>query len=219
MSRYTSKPGVDWRKIEERVQAGESLREIERSLPPSQRPSHQGISKRARKEGWTEEARKALVATEFKVAATNGKASISNKLAIIAALEKGVPLKVAAGAVGISEQTLLNWRNDDLAFRAECEQAQLKFVQNNLSRIDAAAERGDWKAAVWQLSKHPKSKADYAEEKAVGGPAVQIILSMPKPGSELEVIEAKAVDVIEERPSQLLTGPPESGEDVEIVGG
>jgi hypothetical protein len=215
LPRYTSKPGVDWRKIEERVKAGQSFRNIEEAIGTV---THQAISKRARKEGWTEEARLEAVAQNFKPTGQNGNSGIGNKLAIIAALEKGVPLKVAAGAVGISEQTLLNWRNDDLAFRAECEQAQLKFVQNNLSRIDAAAERGDWKAAVWQLSKHPKSKADYAEEKAVGGPAVQIILSMPKPGSELEVIEAKAVDVtLEEKgPDNLLSSP---DSDVEIVGG
>jgi mannitol/fructose-specific phosphotransferase system IIA component (Ntr-type) len=214
LPRYTSKPGVDWRKIEERVRAGQSFRNIEEAIGTV---THQAISKRARKEGWTEEARLEAVAREFKATGKNGSSGIGNKIAIIHALEKGVPLKVAAGAVGVTEQTLLNWRNDDLVFRAECEQAQLKFVQSNLERIDAAAARGDWKAAVWQLSKHPKSKADYAEEKAVGGPSVQIVLSMPKPGQELEIIEAKAVDVTleEKEPGNLLPSP-ES--DVEIVG-
>jgi hypothetical protein len=214
MPRYTSKPGVDWRKIEERVKAGQSFRNIEEAIGTV---THQAISKRARKEGWTEEARLEAVASNFKPTGQNGNSGIGNKLAIIAALEKGVPLKVAAGAVGVAETTLHLWKREDATFAVECENAQLRFVQANLERIDAAAARGDWKAAVWQLSKHPKSKADYAEEKAVGGPAVQIVLSMPKPGSELEVIEAKAVDVtLEEKGPELLSGPSEG--DVEIVG-
>ena len=217
MPRYTAKPGVDWRKIEERVKAGQSFRNIEEAIGTV---THQAISKRARKEGWTEEARLEQVASNFKPTGRNGSSGIGNKLSIIQALEKGVPLKVAAGAAGVSENTLKNWRQEDGLFAAEVEAAQLRFVQANLERIDAAAARGDWKAAVWQLGKHPKSKQDYAEEKAVGGPTVNVILSMPKPGGELQVIEAKAVavDVIEEKgPDHLLTGP--NGEDVEVVGG
>lgn len=186
MTKYSSKPGVDWPEIERRVRAGESFRSIEESLGTV---SHQGIAKRARKEGWTEDARKALAATSFKVAKTNGKASIERKLEIIASLEKGTPYKVAAGAVGVCENTLLNWRNEDEAFAAECEAAEWRFVRKNVGRIDSAAERGDWKAAQFLLGKHPRSKETYADEKTAGGMNLQVILNIPKPGSIQEVID------------------------------
>jgi hypothetical protein len=192
MPKYSAKPNVDWAYIEQRVRAGDSFRAIEESLPEDARVSHQAISKRADKEGWTEAARLSQVASTFKVAESNGKASISRKLAIIEALEKGVLLKTAAGAVGIGETTLQQWKREDEAFRVECEAAIDRFIQKNLNRIDAAAERGDWKAAQWMLGKHPRSKADYAEEKQQGGASLNIVLSIPKPGQAQEL---KAIDV------------------------
>jgi hypothetical protein len=192
MPKYSAKPNVDWAYIEQRVRAGDSFRAIEESLPEDARVSHQAISKRAEKEGWTEAARLAQVASTFKVAESNGKASISRKLAIIEALEKGVLLKTAAAAVGIAEGTLHQWKREDEAFEAECEAATNRFIQKNLQRIDAAAERGDWKAAQWMLGKHPRSKADYADEKQQGGASLNIVLSIPKPGQAQEL---KAIDV------------------------
>jgi hypothetical protein len=170
MTRYNAKPGVDWLEIERRVRAGDSFRSIEQDHDVS----HQAISQRATKEGWTEEARLALAAKEFKVVEANGKATVGAKLAVIQALENGVLLKTAAGAAGISERTLREWRETDAAFAAECEKAVDRFIQANLELIQAA---------------------DYAEEKAGGnGNTVNIVLSIPKPGSpiELEVIDTQA---------------------------
>jgi hypothetical protein len=198
MTRYNAKPGVDWLEIERRVRAGDSFRSIEQDHDVS----HQAISQRATKEGWTEEARLQLAAKEFKVVEANGKATVGAKLAVIQALENGVLLKTAAGAAGISERTLREWRETDAAFAAECEKAVDRFIQANLELIQAAAKRGDWKAAQWMLGKHPKSKADYAEEKAGGnGNTVNIVLSIPKPGQAIELIEV--IDTQAEPPPAL----------------
>jgi hypothetical protein len=202
MPRYTAKPNVDWAYIEERVKAGESFRSIEESLPKDAKVSHQGISKRAEREGWTQYAKTKLAAKQFIVAEGLGKKTVERKLAIIADLENGLLLKTAAVANGITEQCLREWRSEDAVFAQECEQAQERFIRENLGIIQQAGRRGDWKAAQWMLGKHPRSKADYAEEKQQGGTSLNIVLSIPKPGGELRAIEEAKVELIEDHSNE-----------------
>jgi hypothetical protein len=199
MPKYSAKPNVDWAYIEQRVRAGDSFRAIEESLPEDVRVSHQAISKRAEKEGWTQDAKLKLAAKQFKVAEGLGKNTVERKLAIIKDLENGLLLKTAAMANGVSEATLRNWRTEDSVFSDECDAAQERFIRENLGIIQAAGRRGDWKAAQWMLGKHPRSKADYAEEKQQGGASLNIVLSIPKPGGELRAIEEAKVELIEDK--------------------
>jgi hypothetical protein len=202
MPRYSAKPNVDWAYIEQRVKAGESFRSIEESLPKDAKVSHQGISKRAEREGWTREAQLKLAAKQFKVAEGLGKNTVERKLAIIKDLENGLLLKTAAMANGVSESTLHQWRREDEVFAAECDEAQERFIRENLGIIQQAGRRGDWKAAQWMLGKHPRSKADYAEEKQQGGASLNIVLSIPKPGGEIRAIEEAKVELIEDRSNE-----------------
>lgn len=198
MTKYTAKPGIDWVAIEARVRAGEAALQIAKD----HEVSCQAISKRARKEGWRKTALQVRAETEFKPAAVNGKGRPETKLAIIHALEKGVQQKTAAGVAGIAEDTLLEWKTRDPAFREECQAAVQRFIQTNLGRVDKAADRGDWKAATWMLGKHPASKPDYAEDAiGKGGAVLNIILNIPKPGqATIEAAEVQMIDVTPDKP-------------------
>jgi transposase-like protein len=92
---------------------------------------------------------------------------------ILCALSSGVSVEIAAQSVGISRSTLFGWLQLGREARVLSEQGvkvlpvQQKYldfldsserefaisIANAVARISRASEKGDWRAAVWWLSK------------------------------------------------------------------
>jgi hypothetical protein len=184
MSRYNSKPGVDWNAIRTDFAAGLSTRECaKRTLARDGVPiTHRAIQKRGAKEGW--DAKSAIVAATARlpsiVAQAAGAATTTTRTepaarAILESLQKGLPYRTAASLAGISERTLTNWRETDAEFAELCERSIETWHASMVGHVDAAAPR-DWKAAQWRLQSHAKTKGDYAEKS--GGTNIQVNLNI-----------------------------------------
>ena len=84
---------------------------------------------------------------------------------LLEVVKTGLPLKFASASVGISYDTLAEWRNRDPKFAEALEIARLASVEERWLKIQQAAEdteklRGDWKALAWCLERsHPESFA------------------------------------------------------------
>lgn len=101
---------------------------------------------------------------------------------IVQAVRKGLPWCHAAAIANIGERTLLNWRTegeketDGIYFQLmrDVKKAQAQWVEDRLSRIDAAADSGNWVASAWQLERRDpdhfslRNKHEIVSEK--GGP-------------------------------------------------
>ncbi len=70
---------------------------------------------------------------------------------ICEAIASGVPYKFAAAIGGISEDTFHEWRRTIPAFSESIEAAVAEGIQARLFLIQAAADKGDVKAAQWWL--------------------------------------------------------------------
>ena len=184
---------VDWDEIKQRVQAGESYS----SVANDHDVSRQAITKRCKKEGWisdrpiTTAVRRQLHkrnqaqegATAQPVAVqpaepVEAKPSASvairadKKAAVLDLLRDGVPKVHAAQAVGVHENTLLRWLNEDAEFGGEARAAESAAVALRVQRIGKAGEK-DWRADSWYLERTQRATFGADAGKA-GGIAVQI---------------------------------------------
>ena len=72
---------------------------------------------------------------------------------LLAALEAGATLRMAAAAAGVSEDTLSRWRKTRPDLQAEINQAEAQGAVKALEQIRAAAQGGAWQAAAWMLER------------------------------------------------------------------
>ena len=72
---------------------------------------------------------------------------------LLAALEAGATLRMAAAAAGVSEDTLSRWRKTRPGLQAEMDQAEAQGAVKALEQIRAAAQGGAWQAAAWMLER------------------------------------------------------------------
>lgn len=72
---------------------------------------------------------------------------------LLAALESGATLRMAAAAAGVSEDTLSRWRKTRPGLQAEMDQAEAQGAVKALEQIRAAAQGGAWQAAAWMLER------------------------------------------------------------------
>lgn len=72
---------------------------------------------------------------------------------LLAALEAGATLRMAAAAAGVSEDTLSRWRRNRPGLQAEMDQAEAQGAVKALEQIRAAAQGGAWQAAAWMLER------------------------------------------------------------------
>ena len=92
--------------------------------------------------------------------------------AILGLLKDGVPKLHAAQAVGVHENTLNRWLNDDSGFSAEVRAAESAAVALRVQRIGKAGEK-DWRADSWYLERTQRGTFGSDAGKG-GGLAVQI---------------------------------------------
>jgi transposase len=72
--------------------------------------------------------------------------------AFIACLERGLPLKVAAKAVGVGIDTVYDWIRRNKDFAQEVRATDLKSLEANLAYVKDAREDA-WQAAAWILER------------------------------------------------------------------
>lgn len=202
-----SKPGVDWDHIQQRYEAGDTPGAIARS---GVGVSRQAIQKRVNRQGWKQDpAQRAFKDRQrwLAVAAPpptgngnsgglkryHGKDTPEARAQILATLERGATLELAAKAAGISEATLHNWKNADPLFMAQIEAARCGHAIEHIGVIDHAGRNNhDWKASAHLLAKNPLTKADYGDTAKAGGPAIQVVLNVQCAGDEPETITIEA---------------------------
>ena len=180
---------VDWDEIRERVQAGEGFTSVANDYDVSR----QAIQKRCKKEEWvskqprTMAVRRALrqrnqatqpvqPAQPVAVAVAQPSAVViareDKREAVLALLKDGVPKVHAAQAVGVHENTLTRWIQEDSEFSAEVRAAESAAVALRVQRIGKAGEK-DWRADSWYLER--TQKATFGSDAGKGGGlAVQI---------------------------------------------
>jgi DNA invertase Pin-like site-specific DNA recombinase len=184
---------VDWDEIRQRVQAGEGYSSVAKDYEVSR----QAITKRCNKEGWisdrpiTTAVRRQLRkrnqaqprATAQPVAVQPSQpveavpsATVAvrhdRKAAVLDLLKDGVPKIHAAQAVGVHENTLTRWLNEDAEFGGAVRAAESAAVALRVQRIGRAGEK-DWRADSWYLER--TQKATFGSDSGKGGGlAVQI---------------------------------------------
>ena len=73
-------------------------------------------------------------------------------LDVVARVQDGVPVKLAAAAAGVDATTLWRWRQKDAELDHAIDRARALWVTRQVLRIDAAADK-DWKAAAFLLER------------------------------------------------------------------
>ena len=71
--------------------------------------------------------------------------------AIADALGRGLAVSAACAIAGIGTRTFHTWRNNNVAFQDQIEEAISRGIDNRLKRIEAASDSGDWRASAWLL--------------------------------------------------------------------
>ena len=199
---------VDWSAIQARVLAGEGYMSVAKDFDVSR----QAIQKRCKREEWlrgkdrTMAVRRELHkrnqvaqpvqpvqpvqpdAQPVAVAVAQPKAVVvdrdDKRNAVLELLSDGVPKIHAAQAVGVHENTLTRWMNEDREFSAKARAAESAAVALRVQRIGKAGEK-DWRADSWYLERTQKATFGSDSGKG-GGVAVQINIVR---GNEPEVID------------------------------
>ena len=94
------------------------------------------------------------------------------KAAVLDLLADGVPKIHAAQAVGVHENTLTRWLNEDVEFGGKVRAAESAAVALRVQRIGKAGEK-DWRADSWYLERTQRATFG-ADAGKGGGLAVQI---------------------------------------------
>ena len=167
---------VDWSAIQARVLAGEGYTSVAKDFDVSR----QAIQKRCKREEWlrgkdrTMAVRRELHkrnqvaqpvqpvqpvqpdAPPVAVAVAQPKAVVvdrdDKRNAVLELLSDGVPKIHAAQAVGVHENTLTRWMNEDREFSAKARAAESAAVALRVQRIGKAGEK-DWRADSWYLER------------------------------------------------------------------
>ena len=191
--RGQAKPGADWTTIRAEYEEGISLRELARRHGLT----HKAVQKRRDKEGWSVEARlragaRAVVATNPATGAATPARTSTAAERILESFRKGLPKYTAAAMAGMDRGTLDSWLESDPAFSALAQEAQEAWHASKLANIDAAGDRGDWKADAYRLERHSMTREAYAQ-KNTGGVNLQVNLNIDRAQPEpIVTVEHKA---------------------------
>src|SRR4030095_12581780 len=70
-----------------------------------------------------------------------------------AAVRAGIPLTLAAEAIGVSRQTLYSWKDSHPYIADIWTRAEAQHAVDAVRQITGAAGEGDWRAAAWWLER------------------------------------------------------------------
>ena len=165
---------IPWDQIQVRWIQGESASSISKSFGDT--PTRQGISKRAKKENWKQlptVSKKHLELSPMQL----GQDTPENRGRVLELLEEGVSYNLAAGVIGVSRNTLLNWRKLDPQFQHQCQSARHKALAHCAARVFKAGDK-DWKANTYILASAKESRDDYSQER--GREPLEIIINVDR---------------------------------------
>ena len=128
--------------------------------------THQAVSKRVKKEGWTKavdhtEVAEQLPTVEPRAGSELGKRSPENLSQIINVYALTGNKTLASGAAGISRETLRNWCLEDHELLAQMSYQRKMFLAGQFEKISKAK---DWKAAKEILARSPETRDEWAEK-------------------------------------------------------
>ena len=170
MGRY--KPGLDWTALRACWEAGQSGS----SLAKRFNVTRQGIEYRARSEHWQRAARAEGISATATMArieapkthhdrallALDAKRTPSAMRTILEALANGSTKAMSARLAGISRDSLDGWLEADEGFARLADVASAEFAAGAVKRVKQAGERGEWRADLALLERHPQTRSEWA---------------------------------------------------------
>ncbi len=182
------KPSIDWQYIRLRYESGESAYKIAGAM--GDRPTKQGIAKRAKREAWIRGNGNALtIASTLPIvkqaqALTGPSKCTAERVAFILDLiSRGSTERLASSAAGIDVKTLKRWVKADAQLGEQIRQARAGKLAEWVSHIDRAAS-SDWKAARELLT--TSSDASDWQPQATAG--ITIVLNIDRDAPQPSVV-------------------------------
>jgi hypothetical protein len=185
------KPGLDWTAIRECWEAGQSARSLANRFPVTR----QGIEYRAKQEEWTRTPQaEAITATGTLQRTEQPKTARDRALSvldarrtpaamqrILDALREGSTRRMAARLARIPESSVRDWLEVDEEFAALAKAAEAEFAAAAVKRVSDAGRRGEWRADMALLERHPATRQEFAPrteaEPEGAGVQVQIVFT------------------------------------------
>ncbi len=180
-----SKPGVDWNEIH-RLYTQHSQQEMSLNrIAELHGVSRPAIAKRAKRAGWKRPGEKErLPSAPTGLAISCVMPSPETADCIIDWVKDCVPLKHAAGAVGMSEDDLKAWLEVDPDFASRIDVGQHEAHATLIRRVNEAGARGDVKADQWLLERLKETRDEFTPTRQqgtdVGGITVTINVPVPQ---------------------------------------
>ena len=210
-----NKPGLPWPTIQARYAAGESASTLARELGCSR----QAIAKRAKREGWWDfdriasqvpETKSETVTPEPAPTATDpvtppivihngsrkssldryGNRTPENKAEILRLAAGGATFNTMAARAGMNPSALKAWRDAEPEFEMAIQDAMSRYIEARMGNINAAADRGDARAAQWAVERHHLTRDELGSGSAGNGGPTIIVVNVPRSGEQLAEFEA-----------------------------
>lgn len=173
---------MPWDQIQVRWIQGESASAISKSLGGN--PTRQGISKRAKRENWSQLPTVSKKHHELSPMQL-GEDTPANRKKLLELLNEGVSYNLAAGVIGVARNTLLNWRKKDPVFAAQCRSARNRALADCAASVFNAREK-DWKAGKYLLESARESREDYSTQQDRG--PIEVIINIDRDNIDPGVI-------------------------------
>lgn len=166
---------IDWQAIYCRYVEGETPYGISKDLGGT--PTKQAIMYRAKTRGWQQ-------AKPAKGLVTVNPGEVMQfddprKAVVVAEILDGATHKLAGAVVGVTDDTITNWKKADKEFSEAITAARARRLIKHEQNIDKAGDQGDWKASLAVLERDPMSKGQYKQQEAPGT-AVQINIGIDR---------------------------------------
>lgn len=172
---------VSWNAIKAAWESGTTSYQLAKDYPITR----QAIDKRAKAEGWSRDAGNQQpggwlgVACQTNIIDEPRVGATPEKLAgILESISAGATQEIAARAHGISPDTLRRWIERDKALEHAIDAARGQRAIKRMKSVEAAHERGDWKAAAYLLERDDMTKTQFGGHQGAGG--ITIVLNIPR---------------------------------------
>lgn len=161
---------IDWQSIYCRYVDGETGHSISKDL--GGRPTKQAIAYRAKTRGWQR-------AKPSKGLVTVNPGEVMQfddprKAVVVQEILEGATHKLAGAVVGVTDDTITNWKKKDAEFSEAITAARARRLIKHERNIDKAGDQGDWKASLAVLERDPMTKGQYQPRQEHVGTAIQI---------------------------------------------
>lgn len=168
---------TDWKRIKARYEAGEKVTHIADTVDVTR----QAISKRAKKEGWSQEGAKQLNVVAELPSLQAGNQNIRTPEAvslILSEISQGTPKHLAANMAGMGVDTLNTMLKTDPAFSRLYREARARRLAQHVKNIHDAGDRGDWKASLKVLETAEETREEWGGKDK--GNTLNVLINVPR---------------------------------------